>query len=208
MRVKEENYKLKMELNEFKKKNEILEKKVNRLKEKMDVIMEDGNQSMNCNKANLDNSNAQSLQVTNFEENIKLRRENKELIEKISELDLKHKVREKNKFKQAMEILRNAQEVIELNRLHFTVKYKYDDSDKKEINFNQCKTMENKIIPIIDESVYDNETTIMAITLPVEDTKEIKINEIETIPVLATSEQNTPTTIKVTCNIPIKKKSQ
>lgn len=135
MRVKAENYNLKMQMIEIKKKNDILEKNLSKLQEMTDHTGIVYNPLNNTNEQSMSSNNSHLSNFANFEEIVKIKREHKELIDKISDLDLKYSVSRENrgnKFAKAMEILKQAQEFIESNK--FLVNSKFKDDDFTMIN--------------------------------------------------------------------------
>lgn len=135
MKVKEENYKLKLELIELKKKNEFLEREIQMLGDEqikkeineVNLNFPEAN-SLNFNNVNNININHHT-HIVNMEESIKIKREHTELCDKVIELDKLHKVREKIKFKRSMEILKQVQEWLEFNKFYVDAKFKKSETE-------------------------------------------------------------------------------
>jgi hypothetical protein len=130
MRVKAENYNLKMQMIEIKKKNDILEKSLSKLQEMTEHTGVVYNPLNNTNEQSISSSNTHISNFANFEEIVKIKREHKELIDKINDLDIKFTISRENrgnKFAKAMEILKQAQEFIDSNKFLINSKFKDDE---------------------------------------------------------------------------------
>lgn len=163
MKFKEENFKLRNEINQMRKKNDNLEKQFIKIQEvnqtntnlinnnliKRNTFTADGNIQNNLN-----NSNTSLIPNQNFTSNedyIKLKKDYHEILEKVFDLEenetnknllSKINTKEKLAFRKALEILNKITEAKDHDKFFNKISYKNDFESTGE-NYESFKTMQN-----------------------------------------------------------------